>query len=263
MPNYKGISPVLRHAMESFEHGVFHYLDGTEISRKFAFLHIDHAIELILKEYVVRLGESLYRKDGKTIGLYDAYSILETKGVFIPEKPRLEDLHDFRNIVQHKGLTPDEQTTEFYVIVAYKFVKRFLHDELALELDLYLPHAYTRTMEGVETIEGNLSNEVKKRLLDSEQLFSSGTYEMAVISAFTALEISLRRKFQENQSIPLVNLFRQLVDNGKVKEEVWIKFKHATKLRNKAAHTGGGISKSEARKALDDLNSFVEILPNL
>ena len=36
------------HASESFEHGLEHYLDGAERSRKFAILHIDQAIELFL-----------------------------------------------------------------------------------------------------------------------------------------------------------------------------------------------------------------------
>ena len=36
-------SPMLRHAFESFEHGLLHYLEGTELGRKFALLHIDHA----------------------------------------------------------------------------------------------------------------------------------------------------------------------------------------------------------------------------
>jgi hypothetical protein len=150
MSDFKGLSPMLRHALESFEHGVFHYLDGTELSRKFALLHIDHAIELILKEKVAQTGQSIFRKDGKTIGIHEAYSALESKNVTILEKPRLEDLHDFRNIVQHKGLTPDEHTTEFYVTEAYRFMKRFLTEELGIRLASILPRPYITAMEGLE-----------------------------------------------------------------------------------------------------------------
>lgn len=52
------LSPMFRHAIESFEHGLEHFLDGTDRSRKFALLHIDHAIELMLKEKCVQLGKS-------------------------------------------------------------------------------------------------------------------------------------------------------------------------------------------------------------
>ena len=75
---------MLRHAFESFEHGLLHYLEGTELGRKFALLHIDHAIELILKEKVVRTGQSIYRKDGKTITVHEAYAALVN--IPIPEK---------------------------------------------------------------------------------------------------------------------------------------------------------------------------------
>ena len=90
MPDSKGLSPILRHSLESFEHGVFHYLDNTELGRKFALLHVDHSIELMLKEKVVRLGQSIYRKDGKTIGAHEAYTALESSNISVPEKPRLE-----------------------------------------------------------------------------------------------------------------------------------------------------------------------------
>lgn len=262
MSNVKYMSPILRHALESFEHGVFHYFDNTEIGRKFALLHIDHSIELILKEKVARLGRSIFKRDGKTIGIYDAFSILENHNISIPEKPRLEDLHDFRNIVQHKGLSPDEYTTEFYITEAYNFVKRFLHDEIRIELDVHLPHPYIRAMEGLEPEGIKLADEVQRRLLDSEQLFSSGAYEMAVISAFTGLEIALRNKFKDSKPSPLVILFRRLVDDGKVDKNDWARFKRVTQLRNKAAHTGGGISREQAREALNDLNHIVDILPS-
>ena len=56
---------MLRHALESFEHGLLHYLEGTEVGREFSILHIDLAVELILKEKVVRNGVPIFRKDGK------------------------------------------------------------------------------------------------------------------------------------------------------------------------------------------------------
>lgn len=247
-------SPMLRHAFESFEHGLLHYLEGTELGRKFALLHIDHAIELILKEKVVRTGQSIYRKDGKTITVHEAYAALAN--IPIPEKPRLEDLHDFRNIVQHKGLTPDEHTTDFYVTEAYAFMKRFLADEFAIVIQDILPQAHLRAMEGTVTT-GGVLEDVKRRLLDAEQLYASGAHEMAVVSAFIALEIAVRRGLKEESPSPLSNLLRTLVDSGTLDEASWKMYKEAAALRNKAAHTGGGISKPQARQAIDELNRLV------
>jgi hypothetical protein len=97
-------SPIFKHAIESFEHGLEHYLDGTEKSRKFGLLHIDHAIELLLKERCVRLGKSIYKNDGTTLTIHETFRSLSNSNVSVPEQPRLEELHDLRNTIQHKGL---------------------------------------------------------------------------------------------------------------------------------------------------------------
>lgn len=127
------LSPMLKHALESIEHGLVHFLDGTETGRKFALLHLDHGIELAIKAEVVRQGHSIYQKEGRTIGFHQALDLLPCGST--PERPRLEDLHDFRNIVQHKGLTPDESTTDFYVKEAFAFICRFFKDALEIDKD--------------------------------------------------------------------------------------------------------------------------------
>lgn len=141
-------SPMFKHALESFEHGLEHFLDGTERSRKFALLHIDHAIELMLKEKCVQLGRSIYKSDGTTLGIHEVFSSLGKAQVSIPEQPRLEELHDLRNTVQHKGLVPDVLTAQFHVEIAYNFFKRFIESELSTPLDDVLPKRYRTLMEG-------------------------------------------------------------------------------------------------------------------
>lgn len=139
-------SPMFKHAIESFEHGLEHYLDGSDKSRKFAFLHIDQAIELFLKEKVVQIGRSIYKSDGTTLGIHETFNSL--KAISIPEQPRLEELHDLRNTIQHKGLTPDIGSTHFYMEIAYNFVKRFLGDELSTVPTDILSKKHIALMEG-------------------------------------------------------------------------------------------------------------------
>lgn len=143
-------SPMFKHAIESFEHGLEHFLDGTERSRKFALLHIDHSIELMLKEKCVQLGKSIYKSDGTTLGIHEVFSSLGKSQIAIPEQPRLEELHDLRNTVQHKGLIPDALTAQFHVEIAYDFIKRFLEKEMSTPLDEVLPKRYRILMEGLE-----------------------------------------------------------------------------------------------------------------
>src|ERR1700692_1856832 len=92
------VSPLLRSAFETLEHGLFHYLrSSTSKDMKFALLHVDQAIELLLKERVRLGGVSVYKNPKETISMYGAYDILANQmKVKIPERPDLELLHEER-----------------------------------------------------------------------------------------------------------------------------------------------------------------------
>lgn len=258
------LSPMLRHALESFEHGILHYLDATDLGRKFALLHLDHSIELVLKEKIASTGQSIYRKDGRTISVHEAYGALSNTS--IPERPRLEDLHDFRNMIQHKGLTPDRQTTEFYVTQAYKFVQRFLKDELGLELDAYLPRSLIVTMEDLEAGHEELSEEAKRLFMAAERAFSSGDYATAVFSGFAAFEITARHTGgMTKDGIPFPSSLLDLMDSyaasGVIDDAMHEKFLYVRHVRNVAAHSYAMISRDQARKALDYSRQIIDVLP--
>jgi len=129
------ISPLLRNALDSLEHALDHYDLNTDRDRKFAILHADQAVELILKEKVRREKVSIYTKDKRTsIGLHEALTILSQKGVVIPESADLEMLHDERNRIQHHNSTPDVETTTFHIENVVLFMMRFLSADLGLDL---------------------------------------------------------------------------------------------------------------------------------
>jgi HEPN domain-containing protein len=129
------ISPLLRNALDSLEHALDHYDLNTDRDRKFAILHADQSVELILKEKVRREKVSIYKKDKKTsIGLHEALEILSGKGVLIPESADLEMLHEERNRIQHGNSTPDVETTNFHIENAVRFMMRFMSTDLNLDL---------------------------------------------------------------------------------------------------------------------------------
>src|SRR3990172_7001412 len=80
------LSPLLRSAFEVMEHGLWHFLrSNTTIDMKLALLHVDQAIELLLKERVRRGGQSIYKNPKETISIWSAYDILDKEiGVQIP-----------------------------------------------------------------------------------------------------------------------------------------------------------------------------------
>ncbi|MCC6489830.1 MAG: hypothetical protein IT364_20240 [Candidatus Hydrogenedentes bacterium] len=110
---------------------------------KFALLHIDQAVELLLKEKVRSSGKSIYKNPKETISIWGAYDILEKElGCVIPEKPDLELLHEERNSIQHKYGNPSADDAAFHVERALKFISRFVKDELSLDLQDYIPSSY-------------------------------------------------------------------------------------------------------------------------
>ncbi|MFA6321432.1 MAG: hypothetical protein WCY36_06215 [Candidatus Omnitrophota bacterium] len=135
------LSPLLRSAFEVLEHGLWHYLrSSTTPDMKFALLHVDQAVELFLKEKVRSSGESIYKNPKETITIWGAYEILETKiKCKIKEKPDLELLHEERNNIQHKYSNPSPEDAAFHVNNAMKFIKRFVSQELKLNLYEFLP----------------------------------------------------------------------------------------------------------------------------
>jgi hypothetical protein len=128
------LSPLLRSAFEVLEHGLWHYLrSDTTTDMKFALLHVDQAVELLLKERVRKGGHSVYKNPKETITIWGAYDILENKlSLKFPEKPDLELLHEERNNIQHKNSNPSAEDAAFYIERAMKFIERFTRDELAL-----------------------------------------------------------------------------------------------------------------------------------
>lgn len=254
------ISPILRHAIESFEHGIFHYLDGSDVGRKFSLLHIDHAIELIIKEKLLRLGKSIYKNDGKTLSLHEAFSSIE-KETSITERPRLEDLHDLRNTVQHKGLALDELTTEFYITEGYNFLKRFLTDELEMNITDLIPSTYIKAMEGISPAPNHLPDAIKSRLQEAEKLYSAAAYDMSVIAAFVAYELTLRSD-ASNEDKQSAKQLTKRINTGEMEksEELNKELRKARDLRNMAIHMGTPITKDQARKALDILNEVIGMI---
>lgn len=141
-------SPLLRSAMEVLEHGMWHYFrSDTTTDMKFALLHVDQAIELLLKERVRKGGKSIYKNPKETINIYGAYTILEQEfKCTFPEKPDLELLHEERNNIQHKYSNPTADDATFHMENAIKFLRRFLKDELSIDIADYIPSEYLQQL---------------------------------------------------------------------------------------------------------------------
>lgn len=140
------LSPLLRSAFEVLDHSLYHYFRSNTIKdMKFALLHVDQAIELLLKERVRIGGKSIHKPNNpkETISIWGAYDILTKElGVAVPEKPDLELLHEERNNIQHKYANPNSDDAQFHMAHAMKFIRRFVKDELKLDITEHVLSEY-------------------------------------------------------------------------------------------------------------------------
>lgn len=140
------LSPLLRSAFEVLNHGLQHYFrSNTTRDMKFALLHVDQSIELLLKERVRSGGKSIHKSNNskETISIWGAYDILTKElNVAIPEKTDLELLHEERNNIQHKYANPSSDDAAFHMAHAMKFIRRFVKDELHLDIKEHVPSEF-------------------------------------------------------------------------------------------------------------------------
>ncbi len=222
-------SPILKSAIESFIHGLEHFISGSPEDRRFAILHIDQAVELMSKEKLVAIGKSIYKSNGETLNLHEVITSLEREKVKIPEKPRLEELHDIRNMVQHKGFTPDEKLTDYYVKISYQFIEGFLKEEMNEDIILYIPHRIKIFFE--KEILTPLEEQIML-VYDEIEKNPSG----AIINIFKALEfVSSRRSVEKLKETGIIGDYE--LENLKI----------ARSLRNKVIHTLYNPSKDDAK----------------
>jgi HEPN domain-containing protein len=137
------LSPLLRSGLEVLDHGLWHFFrSDTATDMKFALLHVDQAVELLLKEKVRASGTSIYKNPKETITIHGAYEILKNLNIAIPEKADLELLHEERNNIQHKYSSPSAEDAAFHVDKAMRFLKRFLSEQLGVAIEDHVPFEY-------------------------------------------------------------------------------------------------------------------------
>ena len=227
-------SPMFNHAVESYQHGIEHYFEGSAKSRKFSLLHIDHSIELFLKEKMVDLGKSIYKGDGKTVSIHEAFSSL-SKAISIPEQPRLEEMHDLRNVIQHKGVLPDQSTMDFYAKFSYRFVKRFCNDEFGMPINSILPQIHIVLFEAPEPV--SLPEQVSSAI---QQAIQAENNIDKVLGLYTAVELAAKHLAAHinEDKLSVKSVLRQNAMSHGVEEKRFNKdFKYLDILRGKILHS--------------------------
>jgi hypothetical protein len=88
-------------------------------------------------------GGFAYKNPKETISIWGAYDILTNDlHLAIPERPDLELLHEERNSIQHKYANLSPEDAAFHVDKAMQFIRRFVKDEIKLDIKQFVSSEY-------------------------------------------------------------------------------------------------------------------------
>lgn len=238
-------SPLLKSAIESLDHGLYHSTKDTPKDWRFAILHVDQAVELILKERLMSRGQSIY-KHRKTLTLHETFEKLMEKGIEIPEKPFIEDAREIRNITQHRGHTITKETILYYVNIEYDFCKKFLKNERDIDISKYIKSRKKASFSSKEQIK-SVYKQINENPAD------------AILGIFGALEFTA---YQDFPNKTLDSLISELQNNNSITESEHEELLKAYKLKSKITDGLYDPSTSETKNAVEIVSKIIKIISN-
>lgn len=244
------ISPIFTSSLELLEHAIEHLKKSKPRDLKFAVLHADNAIELILKDLARSNGIRIMTKKGGSISYYDCIGMLETKGITVPKLPDIDILHTERNSIYHLGSQPHEKKTEWLVYeVALNLVSTLCSEYFNYDLKSFSTEfsLSSNTIESLELTRSEITNRYQKEALTA---FNNNLFNFSIVASYTSIEVFLR----EGIPIDLRQGFKKLetlIDDNLISREELREIILIRNLRNKILHQGYSSTKEEATFALE------------
>lgn len=235
---------VLAHAIELYSNQESeNRIQRKQMRLKFIVLHLANAVELILKDYLVDLNQSIF-KDGQpnfTYSTRECLKSVERKNKLRIRRARLELLIADRDEIQHRFGFPSTETVYDYIKDVLELFEELFDKHYGIDLVETLGH-YLNS-EQLEVI-GKTSD----CLCHLKRLFRI-TEEAAVVEAYELVRISVLEAIQEtsdeNTAAPqssyhqredIKRWFRQQIDAGLLEADIISRFENLRKARNAAAH---------------------------
>lgn len=261
-------SPLFQSSMELLGHAITHFNGEKELDRKLVILHLANAIELIFKDMVLDLNESIYKGPKETITIHGCIKIILDKGVNIPYHNKIELLVDERNALQHRFGSPNELTTIFYMNIVVDFFKEILSKHYDQEyVDVISQFVEERDLLALKLREPKNENELEK-LKDLSKIHPLG----ALLSATAYLERIISKFIDslELENSPFIGRFmggmshRALLRFDIVPpDDLMQRMDEMRKVRNLAAHGRQDPSKNDVIKAVTAIEEYEHFLQKI
>lgn len=258
-------SPIMRSALELFEHCLEHYAAGGERDRKIVALNLAQVVELSLKASLVVHNESIYEKDGKrTLNAYSCMDTLEKKWAVnpLPFRSRVEILIDERNAIQHRYGTLDIITADYHMESAVGILAEILKRDFDTDL-----HALVRENFPKEVWSKCRFIELEEEQRPADAIPSADENPtLSFIQGFAAFEkgiygrvMALEGGIDPVQST-LDVVMKFLANVPGVEPDLIAQAPRVFKLRNSVVHGRGEASADDVGLALNKMDKILELM---
>jgi hypothetical protein len=258
-------SPLFQSSMELLGHAVTHFNGTEELDRKLLILHLANSVELILKDMLLDLGESIYKNPKETVTVTGCLETLKAKGIAIPFLNKIELLIDERNALQHRFGSPNELTSIFYMSISMDFFRDILKTHYNKDLD--------EVLDQFAKPNDLMSFRMRKPSNDSEleslrklakihplgALLSAMSYLEGKIVAFAA-EVDLIPELRARAPWTLMS-HRFLARFGvKLTPDMEREMDEVRQIRNLAAHGRKNPTRQEVEKTISVIEKYEKVL---
>jgi len=251
--------------MELIGHSIKHYNGTEELDRKLVILHLANAIELIFKDIVLNLGESIYKNPKETVTVYACFEMLKSKQMDIPLRNHIELLIDERNAIQHRFGSPNELTCIYYMTIAEDFFRQILDKHYQKDFDEVMSQFAARDDWAVFRMRKPRNESELENLKRLSKVHPLG----ALLSAMTYLErkmydfslaIGLGKQFVMSRSWNYMShrYFQRFgID---IPEDLEREIDEVRDIRNSAAHGRKEPTRQEADRCISAVEKFENFL---
>lgn len=259
-------SPIMRFALEIFEHALESYVSEKPRDRKIAVLNLAQVLELAIKAALVEKNVSIYEKDGaRTINTHNAITALAKlwNTERIPSQTRLELLIDERNAIQHRYGSIDDVTMDYHMQTGFVVLSEILQREFDADLQ--------------EWVRSNVEDDVWRRVrfvevaadqtaLPSTAILDQRSATLDFVDGFAKYERAVRDAIEDVGSTAselrsTLDVVIKLVSNlSPVRQELVEALPAVYRLRNQVIHGHREATTDEVTKSLETLDQVVGIL---
>lgn len=264
-------SPLFHSALELLAHAIEHYLAGEERDRRFMILHLANAVELLLKDTCVDLGESIYKGPKETKTIWAVIGDLEKQQVDIPLKPILELLIEERNNIQHRFGSETEVMANWYMEKMLEFFEGYMSSRFNLSLRSYMINFIDPTVLG-RVLPDTTKADPFAAAREAAQLQPAG----AVLGVWTEVEKKLNHlgsllfstgeadEVKRPLRVPSARLLRRAVLTVSGGDEALLEeFRALQATRSRIVHGRTELDAQEALELIDRMASLLDKLETL